>query len=71
MNTKVLLSMALIAFGIAGCGEQEASSPTPEAPGQDTPVDRDPTPQTGTGGESQTADPDGTTTGGTNTQEPQ
>ncbi|HWK65046.1 MAG TPA: hypothetical protein VNS34_08910 [Rhizobiaceae bacterium] len=65
MNTKALLSVAIMAFGIAGCGEQEASSPTPQASGQDAPVDRDPTPQTGTGGESQTSNPNGTTTGGT------
>lgn len=71
MNTKALLLIAILTFGIAACGEQETSSPTPQAPGQDTPVDRDPTPQTGTGGESQTVDPDGTTTGGTSTQEPQ
>jgi hypothetical protein len=71
MNTKALLLMAALAIGIGACGEQEAASPTPQAPGQDTPTDRDPTPQTGIGGESQTADPDGTTTGGTGAQEPQ
>jgi hypothetical protein len=56
-------------LGLAACDSSNNSSPeasdqansAPET--QNAPVDRDPTPQTGTGGESQSMDPDGTVTG--------
>jgi hypothetical protein len=56
-------------LGLAACDSSSNSSPdasdqtnsTPEM--QNAPVDQDPTPQTGTGGDSQSNDPDGTVTG--------
>jgi hypothetical protein len=56
-------------LGLAACDSADNSSPqasdqansTPEP--QNAPVDRDPTPQTGTGGESQSTSPDGTVNG--------
>lgn len=66
-------SAAMIAItcllALAACDNSSNSTPdasdqtnsTPEM--QNAPVDRDPTPQTGTGGDSQSKDPDGTVTG--------
>jgi hypothetical protein len=56
--TSLAVTLALLVF--AGCSDNgpessgQASS-LPEA--QNAPVDQDPTPDTGTGGEQQTADP--------------
>jgi hypothetical protein len=38
----------------------DVTSPSPDLPKANTPVDKDPTPQTGTGGDSQTKNPAGT-----------
>jgi hypothetical protein len=69
MRLFATITVLACLLGLAACDSSNNSSPeasdqansTPEA--QNAPVDRDPTPQTGTGGESQTTDPDGTASG--------
>lgn len=66
--SATMIALACL-LGLAACDSSSNSSPdasdqtnsTPEM--QNAPVDRDPTPQTGSGGESQSNDPDGTVTG--------
>lgn len=63
MRNSPTLIASLCVLVLAACSDtgpeasDEASS-LPEA--QNAPVDRDPTPDTGTGGEQQIADPEGT-----------
>jgi len=60
MRSSLALIVSLVLLVVAACSDtgpeasDEASS-LPEA--QNAPVDRDPTPDTGTGGQLQTADP--------------
>jgi hypothetical protein len=69
MRLFATITVLACLLGLAACDSSNNSSPeasdqansTPET--QNAPVDRDPTPQTGTGGESQTTDPDGTASG--------
>lgn len=63
MKASRLLLSSTILLVLAGCDQ-----PEPEAPGTAQPVppesiDQDPTPQTGTGGPSETAAPDATVNG--------
>jgi hypothetical protein len=68
MRSFAAIAVLACLLGLAACDSSNNSSPeasdqansTPET--QNAPVDRDPTPQTGTGGESQSTDPDGTVT---------
>ena len=60
MRSSLALIVSLAAFALAACSDtgpdaSEESSSLPEA--QNAPVDRDPTPDTGTGGQQQTAEP--------------
>ena len=61
MRKHLVIAAAILAV-LTGCNQ-----PDPDAPGSDAaqkpPVDTDPTPNTGTGGASQTTSPDGTTNG--------
>jgi hypothetical protein len=69
MRTFAVIFATACLFGLAACDSSNNSSPeasdqassTPET--QNAPVDQDPTPQTGTGGESQSTNPDGTVRG--------
>ncbi len=57
----------LLALGASGCNDNSAPEARPDAnslPEQQTPeVDAEPTPDTGTGGETQTTSPDSTVNG--------
>lgn len=64
MKFKPLICVAaLLLAGLAACNEPDRDAQPTSNATQDAPVDRDPTPQTGTGGDSQNKSPDGTTTG--------
>ena len=65
IRTTLLMAMPLLLV-FAGCNDrnttnEQANKPASQtAPIQNAPTDTDPTPQTGTGGESQTTSPDST-----------
>ena len=61
-TTRFLLPAAL-ALALAGCNQPEENAPGTAAPVPPEAVDADPTPQTGTGGPSETASPDATVNG--------
>ncbi len=55
------LFLALSAAALlAGCSQPDPEAPGSDQPIENAPVDADPTPQTGTGGKSQTTSPDAT-----------
>ncbi len=63
---RKLAILVLLGFGLAACGEDQTTEQRDATPSQNeatppTKTDRDPTPQTGTGGESQ-VEGSGTTT---------
>lgn len=62
-NTTRFLLPAAFALALAGCNQPEENAPGTSAPVPPEAVEADPTPQTGTGGPSETASPDATVNG--------
>ena len=72
MKLSQLAPLALCALALIGCSDTDSNAPGSDAAIQNVPTEKDPTPETGTGGASQTTSPDTTTNGapGANEQKP-
>ena len=63
MRKAPLIVITAMTLALAGCDQPDPNREGTETPVQNPPVDADPTPDTGTGGESQTNAPDASTNG--------
>lgn len=64
MMKKTFVTVAFLALSLAACGEPQQdkvidNSPPANSQVEPAPTDRDPTPQRGSGGQSQSTDPNG------------